>query len=174
MAWYQFEGKRPDVDPAAFVHPQAVLIGQVSIAADCFIGAGAVLRADFGTIEMGPGSNAQENCVVHQSPDGLVKIGAGVIIGHAAILHDCTVGDNAFVGMGTILLPGSVLEQGAMLAAGAVLSAGKVVPADMLAAGNPAKVLSEVSPERAELTAQGRALYGALPARCLTDLKRID
>ena len=174
MALYEFEGKRPQVAAEAFVHPRAVLIGQVSIGADCFIGAGAVLRADFGAIEMGPGSNAQENCVMHQSPDGLVRVGSGVIIGHCAILHDCTVGDNAFVGMGSILLPGVVMEEGAMLAAGAVASAGMVVPAGMLAAGNPAKVLKRVGAERAELTAQGRALYGALAARCHAGLKRID
>lgn len=174
MAMYEFEGKRPRVHPQAYVHPEAVLIGQVEIAAKCFVGAGTVLRADFGAIEIGPGSNVQENAVLHQSLEGCVSVGRGVIIGHGAILHDCTVADQAFVGMGSVLLAGCRLEEGSMLAAGAVAPAGLVVPAKKLAAGNPARVVKEIGPERAELTAGGRALYAALPARYQAGLRRLD
>ncbi|RJX34876.1 MAG: gamma carbonic anhydrase family protein [Desulfarculus sp.] len=174
MASYEFEGQRPRVDAAAYVHPQAVLIGQVDIAAHCFIGAGAVLRADFGPISIGQGSNVQENCALHQNAGGAVEVGREVIIGHGAILHDCLIADKAFVGMGAVVLAGCRLEEGAMLAAGAVAPEGLLVPAGRLAAGNPARVVKQINPELAARIAHGRALYQGLAARCQAGLRRLD
>lgn len=173
MPLYEFEGQAPQVDAGAYVHPQAVLIGQVSIAADCFIGAGAVLRADFGRIVVGPGSNVQENCVLHENPGQAVLIGQGVIVAHGAILHDAVVGDQAFIGMGAVLLAGARVGARAMVAAGALLPAGLEVPPGHLAQGNPARVKGPLSPERLAATARGLELYQALPGRCLRGLKLV-
>ncbi|MFH1036090.1 MAG: gamma carbonic anhydrase family protein [Pseudomonadota bacterium] len=174
MAIYEFEGKRPQVHATAFVHPQAVLIGRVAIAADCFVGAGAVLRGDFGSISMGQGSNIQENAVAHTHQDGAVVLDAGVIVGHGAILHDALLGQRSFVGMNAVLLPGVVLEEGAMVAAGAVLPAGMLVPAGQIAAGNPARLGKTVSPALRQQLEEGLALYQGLPRRCLEGLRRLD
>jgi len=174
MPIYEFEGKRPRVHEGAFVHDQAVLIGDVEIAADCFVGAGAVLRADFGSIRLGLGSNLQENSVAHMGPGGQVLIGQGVIVGHGAILHDATLGDGVLVGMGAVLLPGVKVEPLAMVAAGAVLPAGLTVPAGQIAAGNPARVLKAVSPALRQQISEGLTLYQGLPGRCHRALKRLD
>jgi phenylacetic acid degradation protein len=174
MAIYQFEGHRPQVHPQAFVHPQAVLIGQVAIAADCYVGAGAVLRGDFGRIAMGAGSNLQENAVAHTHQGGEVVLGAGVIVGHGAMLHDARLGDGSFVGMNAVLLPGVVLEAGAMVAAGAVVAAGMRVPAGHIVAGNPAKLSKEIGPGLRRQIEEGLALYQGLPRRCQQGLKRLD
>ena len=174
MASYQFEGQRPQVDPQAFVHPQAVLIGAVEIAARCYVGAGAVLRGDFGRIVLGQGSNIQENAVAHTHQGGAVTLGQGVIVGHGAILHDAQLGDGSFVGMGAVLLPGVVLEAGAMAAAGALLPAGLRVPEGRIAAGNPARLGKDVSPALRRQLEEGLALYQDLPRRCLLSLKCLD
>ena len=100
MALYAFEETEPVVHPDAFVHPDAVLIGNVSIGKKCFIGAGAVLRGDFGKITIGDGSNVQENCVIHVSPEQEVRVEEDVVIAHGAILHDATVRRGSVVGMG--------------------------------------------------------------------------
>ncbi len=173
MSLYEFEGQAPQVDPSAYVHPQAVLIGQVRIAAGCFIGAGAALRADFGRIEVGQGSNLQENCVLHMNPGRAVIVGRGVIVGHGAILHDVTLGDGCLVGMGAVLLAGVRLGERAMVAAGSLLPPEMAVPPEHLAVGNPARVQGRLSPARLEATAKGLALYQALPERYRQGLRLV-
>lgn len=174
MPSYEFEGQRPHIHPQAFVHPQAVLVGDVDIAAHCFVGACAVLRGDFGRIALAEGSNIQENAVAHTGPGGEVRLEAGVIVGHGAILHDASLGRKAFVGMGAILLPGVVLEELAMVAAGAMVPAGMRVPAGQIAAGNPARVHKAVGQALRQQLEEGLALYQGLPRRCLEGLKRLD
>lgn len=173
MALYQFEGKAPQVDPSAFVHPQATLIGEVSVAAGCFIGAGAALRADLGRIEIGRDSNVQENCVLHMNPGQAVIIGQGVIIAHGAILHDAVVEDGAFIGMAAVLLAGARVGAKAMVAAGSLLPTGMEVPPGHLALGNPAQVKGPLSPQRLAATARGLELYKELAARSLRSMKRV-
>ncbi|MCF8096298.1 MAG: gamma carbonic anhydrase family protein [Desulfarculaceae bacterium] len=174
MALYQCEGKTPQVDPSAYVHPQAALIGEVSVAAGCFIGAGAALRGDLGRIEVGRDSNVQENCVLHMNPGQAVIIGRGVIIGHGAILHDAEVGDEALIGMASVLLAGVRVGAKAMVAAGSLLPAGMEVPPEHLAQGNPARIKGPLSPRRLAATAQGLELYKQLAARSLRTMKRVD
>lgn len=173
MALYQFEGKAPKVDPSAYVHPQAALIGEVSIAAGCFIGAGAALRADFGPIQVGQDSNLQENCVLHMNPGRAVIIGQGVIVAHGAILHDAVVEDGAFIGMGAVLLAGTRVGAQAMVAAGSLLTTGMEVPPRHLALGNPAQIKGPLTPRRLASMAQGLELYKTLAPRCLRGLKLI-
>ncbi|MGD9124331.1 MAG: hypothetical protein PVG60_04515, partial [Desulfarculaceae bacterium] len=100
MALYEFEGNRPQISDQAFVHPEAVLIGRVSVEAECYVGAGAKLRGDVGRIMVGQGSNIQENCVLHTLVEQEVKIHPHVHVGHGSILHGCEIHPEVLVGMG--------------------------------------------------------------------------
>jgi phenylacetic acid degradation protein len=128
MTLYEFEGKRPEVHPDAFVHPEAVIIGGVTLDADCYVGAGAVLRGDWGDIVVAKGSNVQENCVIHARPDEVVRLGPSSHVGHRAILHGCTLCTHVLVGMGAILHDGVVVGDEAVIASGCVLLEGMQVP----------------------------------------------
>lgn len=140
MPQFELDGRRPQVHPDAWVAPTAVLIGDVEIAAHASVWFGAVLRGDEASIVVGPGSNVQDNAVVHCAEGLSTVIGANVTVGHHACLEGCVVEDGALVGTGSVLLQRSRLGAGAMLAAGAVLGEGREVPAGHLAAGVPAEV----------------------------------
>jgi carbonic anhydrase/acetyltransferase-like protein (isoleucine patch superfamily) len=141
---FEFEGKRPHVHPDAYVAPTAVLIGDVRVAARASVWFGAVLRGDESYIEIGEGSNVQDNCVIHCSDDLPTVVGSNVTVGHAAQLEGCVIEDGALVGMAATMLQRSFLGAGSMLAAGAVLGEGKSVPPGHLAAGVPATVKKEL------------------------------
>lgn len=174
MALYALEDATPLVDPEAFVHPQAVLIGDVRIGKKCFIGACAVLRADFAGIVVGDGSNVQENCALHVTPGLGIKIEEDVVIAHGAMLHDVTVKRGSVVGMNSVLLQGVVVEEGAMVAAGAIVPNDFVVPSRKIVAGNPAKVKSDVPEMYEELRQAGLTLYQGLPERYRKGLRLIE
>jgi UDP-3-O-[3-hydroxymyristoyl] glucosamine N-acyltransferase len=106
MPTYKFENKIPKIAKTSYVHPRAAIIGDVEIGDGCFIGAGAVLRGDFGKITIGRGTSIQENCVIHGGGKERVSIGSNVIIAHGAILHDVTIKSYVLVGMGSILMTG--------------------------------------------------------------------
>lgn len=171
MPWYEFEGKRPTVDPAAFVHPDAVLIGAVVIEAGCYVGAGAVLRGDIGTIRMGRGSNVQENCVVHTYPDRETILEADTHVGHGAVLHGCRIHSNVLVGMGAIVADGAVINSDCLVGAGSFVAFDAQIPAGSVVAGSPAKVIRAVTADDLENMAQGRALYRDLARRYLRSLR---
>jgi phenylacetic acid degradation protein len=173
MVLYAFEDASPVVHPEAFVHPDAVLIGDVKVGKNCFIGAGAVLRADFGRISVGKGSNVQENCVLHVTPGLEVRIEEDVVIAHGAMLHDVTVKRGALVGMGAVLLHGVVVEEGAMVAALTVVPNGFVVPRKKVVAGSPAKLKDDIPEMYERLRQAGLALYQSLPQRYRKGLRRI-
>lgn len=133
----------PRVDPAAFVHPSAVLIGDVTLAPHASVWPHASLRGDMGPIVVGEGTSVQDGCVLHTDPGGSVVLGRDVTVGHRAVVHGARVDDGTIVGMGAILLEGSVVGEGSIVAAGAVVREGQVVPPHSLVAGVPAKVLRE-------------------------------
>ena len=174
MALYALEDTSPRVDPEAFVHPDAVLIGDVRIGRECFIGAGAVLRADFGRISIGNGSNVQENCVFHVSPGQEVRIEEDVIVAHGAILHDAAIGRGSLVGMGAVVLQGAVVEEGVLVAALTLVPTNFVVPAGKIVAGNPGKIKGDVPKSHEELFRAGIAIYQELPERYRKGMRRID
>jgi phenylacetic acid degradation protein len=111
----------PKIAKTSYVHPQAAIIGDVEIADGCFIGAGAILRGDFGKIRIGRGTSIQENCVIHVGEKGIVSIDSNVIIAHGAILHDVTIESYVLVGMGSILMTGVFCEDHIMIAAGSIV-----------------------------------------------------
>ena len=151
-----FDGHSPEIDPTAWIAPNATLIGRVRVLAHASVFYGAVLRGDLADIVLGEGSNLQDNSTIHVDAGVPATIGAGVGIGHGAILHGCTIEDGCLIGMGATLLNHSIIRAGAFVAAGALVLEGQEIPSGMLAAGVPAKVrgeLDEVGRERVRLNA---------------------
>jgi carbonic anhydrase/acetyltransferase-like protein (isoleucine patch superfamily) len=139
-----FNGNNPVIDPSAWAHESAVLIGRVKLAANASVWPNCVLRGDIEPIEIGEETSFQDLSVSHTKKGCPVKIGKRVVVGHRATVHGAVVGDGAMVGMGAVMLDGSELGAGAILAAGAVLKEGDKVPPGMVAAGVPAKVIRPV------------------------------
>lgn len=137
-----FKGVRPRVDPTAYVHPLATLIGDVEVGPGASIWPGAVLRGDDGPIVIGAHSSIQDGTVIHAT-EGLSRttVGARVTVGHRVILHGCTVGDDCLVGMGAIVLDNAVVEPWSFIAAGALVAPGKRVPSGQMMMGNPGKLV---------------------------------
>lgn len=170
---FAFEGIIPVVDPAAFVHPSAVLIGDVIIGARCFVGPGAVLRGDLGRLIMQPGSNVQDTCVLHSFPGCDVVIEEDGHIGHGAVLHGCRIGCNAMIGINAVVLDQAEIGPDAVVAAGAVVPAGFKVPARALVAGIPAKILRTLDAADIAHKSHGTKVYQDLAARSLRTLARV-
>ncbi|MHB8584481.1 MAG: gamma carbonic anhydrase family protein [Thermoplasmatota archaeon] len=154
----------PRVDPTAYVHPSAVLLGDVTIGPRSSVWPQASLRGDMGPIRVGEGSSIQDGCLLHTDPGGAVEVGNGVTIGHGAIVHGASVGDDTIVGMGAIILEGASVGRGCIVAAGAVVREGQAVPDASLVAGVPAKVL-RTDPELAGRAKGNAGRYLALTER---------
>ncbi|HET6549418.1 MAG TPA: gamma carbonic anhydrase family protein [Solirubrobacter sp.] len=141
----EFEGRTPRVADDAFVAPTAVLIGDVTVSEGASVWFGAVLRGDNSAIVIGPGSNVQDNCVIHCADDLPTIVGANVTVGHMAMLEGCRIGDGALIGMGAIVLQRASVGAASLVAAGAVVGEGVEIPDGMLAAGVPARVKKELA-----------------------------
>ena len=133
------------IDKSVFIADGAKVIGDVEISKNGSVWFNAVIRADLGSVKIGENSNVQDNAVVHTSKDFGVQIGDNVTIGHSAIVHGCTVGNNVLIGMGAIVLDGAVIEDNCIIGAGTLVTHGKVIPTGSLAFGNPAKVVRQLT-----------------------------
>ncbi len=142
MALYEFEGKRPQIGKGTFVPETADVIGDVIIGEDCFVGVGARLRGDYGSIHIGDRTSVQENVVIHARENGETLVGSNVQLGHGCILHNATVKDNAVIGIGAILTDFSIVGDWAIVGEGAVVRG--EIPDGKIAVGIPAKVIGEV------------------------------
>lgn len=138
-------GRSPQLHDDSWVAPTGTVLGQVSLAEGASVWYGAVLRAEFEVIEIGAGTNLQDNVTVHVDPGFPARIGAGVSVGHNAVLHGCTVDDGSLVGMGAVVLNGATIGAGSLIAAGAVIGQGAVIPPRSMVAGVPGKVRRELS-----------------------------
>ena len=138
-------GKSPEIHEDAWAAPNATLIGQVKLGARASVWYSATLRAEAEPIEIGAGSNIQDGVTIHVDPEYPVRVGAGVSVGHNAVLHGCTVEDGALIGMGAVVLNGAVVGAGSLVAAGALVPQGVVIPPRSLVAGVPGKVRRELS-----------------------------
>jgi phenylacetic acid degradation protein len=161
---YSFNGYIPVVHESAFVHPQAVVTGNVTIGRDVYIGPGAALRGDWGAIEIADGCNVQENCTVHMFPGATVRLMEAAHIGHGAVIHGATIGPNCLVGMNAVVMDDVALGEGCIVGALAFLPAGSVWPARKVIVGNPARAVKDVSDEMLAWKTQGTRLYQQLPA----------
>jgi phenylacetic acid degradation protein len=171
---WSINGVTPVVDPDAFVHPSAVLIGDVVVGAGCYVGPGASLRGDFGRIEVRAGANLQDCCVMHGFPGTDTVVEEEGHIGHSAILHGCIVQRGALVGMNAVINDNAVIGELAIVAAMAFVKAGMIVPPRMLVAGVPAKVVRTLSDEEIGWKIEGTQSYQELARRSLATMVETD
>jgi phenylacetic acid degradation protein len=167
---YAIDGIVPVVDPSAYVHPSAVLIGDVIVGPGCYVGPCASLRGDFGRLILERGANLQDTCVMHGFPGTDTVVEEDGHIGHGAVLHGCRVGRNALVGMNAVIMDNAVIGEEAIVAASAFVKAGMEIPPRMLAAGMPAKVVRALTEEEIRWKGEGTATYQDLTRRCLATL----
>lgn len=159
-----FEGDTPDIDPTAYLAPNAAVIGRVRIEAGASVWFSATVRGDTDQLVLGRGSNLQDAAVIHADTGSPATIGADVSIGHGAVVHGCTIEDGCLIGMNATVLNGAVIGAQSLVAAGAVVLEGTVVPPRSLVAGIPAKVRRELTDEEVEALRRNATGYVARAA----------
>ncbi len=167
---FAIDGIVPVIDPSAYVHPSAVLIGDVIVGAGCYVGPCASLRGDFGRLILEQGVNVQDTCVMHGFPGTDTVIEQDGHIGHGAVLHGCRIGRNALVGMNAVIMDNAVLGESSMVAACAFVKAGMEIPARSLVAGVPARILRPLSDQELAWKFAGTRTYQDLTRRSLATL----
>ncbi len=171
--FYSFKGFIPVVHPSSFVHPCAVVTGNVIIGRDVYIGPGAALRGDWGGIEIKDGCNVQENCTIHMFPGVTVVLEESAHIGHGAIIHGSHIGRNVLVGMNSVIMDEVEIGDECIIGALSFIKAKEIIAPRSLVAGNPAKVIREVSDEMIAWKTKGTGLYQRLPAECKEYLEEV-
>ncbi|WP_417424199.1 gamma carbonic anhydrase family protein [Hoeflea sp.] len=175
MAIYSLDGKQPALPEGFyFIAENAQVIGDVILGEGAGIWFGAVLRGDNEPITVGAGSNIQENCVLHTDMGFPLQIGVGCTIGHSAILHGCTIGDNSLVGMGATVLNGARIGKNCLIGAGALVTEGKEIPDNSLVVGAPARVVRTLDGEVEKMLKLSASHYVENARRFADGLKRID
>jgi len=167
---WSINGVTPVVDPTAFVHPSAVLIGDVLVGPGCYVGPSASLRGDFGRIDVRANANLQDCCVMHGFPGTDTVVEEAGHIGHGAILHGCVVARNALVGMNAVVNDNALIGESAIVAAMAFVKAGMVVPPRTLVAGVPAKVVRALTEQELTWKIEGTQSYRELTRRSLATM----
>jgi phenylacetic acid degradation protein len=174
MPFYEIDGLIPVVDPSSFVHPTAVLIGDVIVGPNCYIAPGASMRGDFGRLVMHAGCNLQDNCVVHGFPNTDTVLEEDAHIGHGAILHGCVIRRNALVGMGAVIMDGAEIGEDSFIAALAFVKANMKVPPRSLVAGIPGKVVRQVTQQEIDWKKQGTREYQDLAKRSHATMREVQ
>src|SRR5687768_2628762 len=159
MFVYEFEGKRPNIHPDAFIAPTATLIGDVTVEAGASVWYGAVLRADICTIIVREGANIQDNSVVHGGPDAVVEIGRSATVAHGCVMHGKSLGEKALLGNMSTVLDDATIGAGTMVAAGSMVAAGAEIPEQVLALGSPAQVKKPIAGTAAEFWVEMNGPY---------------
>ena len=176
MPLYDYEGARPGLPASGnfFVAPDAVLIGRVAIAEDVSIWFNAVLRGDNEPITVGPRSNVQDGCVLHTDPGFPLVVGAGCTVGHAVILHGCTIGDNCLIGMGATVQNGARIGKNSLVGANALVTEGKEFPERSLIVGMPARLIRTIDDQTVKMITLSCEIYVNRWQQYAKSLKRID
>lgn len=169
--FYEFKGFKPVVDESAYVHPQAVVTGNVTIGKDVYIAPGATVRGDWGGIVIEDGCNVQENCTVHMFPGVTVYLREGAHIGHGAIIHGATIGRNALVGMNSVIMDGVEIGAECIIGALTFIKADEKIPPRSLVVGNPGRVVRQVSDDMIDWKTKGTRLYRQLPGELRQHLR---
>lgn len=165
--FYSFDGKKPVIGKDTYVSETALVIGDVVIGDNCYIGHGAILRGDYGRIEIGSNTAVEEGVIMHAPPNEVCKIGEKVTFGHGAVIHSQAIGDMAVIGMGSIASIRSKIGSWAIVAEGAVVKMNQEIPDKVVAAGNPAKVVRKVEERDMEYWTYGKKIYIDLAAKYL-------
>ena len=156
---YEFDGKRPTIGRDSYISDLATVIGDVVIGDNCYIGHGAILRGDYGRIEIGDGTAVEEGAIIHSPPGETNRIGIRVTIGHGAVIHGKSIGDQAVIGMGAIISVRSEIGKYAIIAEGCVVKMKQIIPSGVVVAGNPGQIVREISSKDKELWDWGKQLY---------------
>lgn len=160
---YEFNGYKPVVHESSFIHPQATVTGNVIIGKNVYIGPGAALRGDWGQIIIHDGCNVQENCTIHMFPGITVVLHASAHIGHGAIIHGAVIGRNSLIGMNSVIMDNAIIGHECIVGALTFIPSGMEVPDRKIFAGNPGKIINEVSDEMLAWKTKGTELYQKLP-----------
>lgn len=174
MGIYSFEDRTPRIHESTYVSSSSDIIGDVRIGKECFIGPGARIKGDYGTVIIGDRSNVQENCVIHARPDEQTVIGENVSIGHGAIIHGAHIDDDATIGMGSIVSDFAKVGKWGVVGEGAVVVSRKEVPDEGIAVGIPAKVVGSVDEDFKKMWSEYKEIYRTLSWRYKEGLKRLD
>lgn len=173
MGVFEFEGRTPAISPTAYIDEDAKIIGDVRIGAQCYIGPGARIRGDYGTIIIGDRTSVQENCVLHARMNDKCEVGNQVQIGHGAILHNCTIKDYAVIGVGAVVSDYSTVGIWSIVGEGAVVTSGQSIPDGKVAVGIPAKTIRDVSDSDKQVWSKYKDIYADLALRYPKGLKRL-
>jgi carbonic anhydrase/acetyltransferase-like protein (isoleucine patch superfamily) len=173
MTIFQLEDRTPQIGKDTYVAETAEVIGKVIIGNNCYIGHQAVLRGDYGVIEIGDYSIVEDNCVLHARPDEKCTIGNRVTIGHGAIIHNATIKDWVVVGMGAIVSDYAVVGEWGVIGEGCVVRNKQEIPGGKVAVGVPAKVIADVKDDYKELWTRYKGLYAELASRNIKGLKKL-
>ena len=171
---YEFNNYKPVIHETSFIHPLAAVTGNVIIGKDCYIGPGAALRGDWGQIIIEDGCNVQENCTVHMFPGVTVLLKQGSHIGHGAIIHGSTIGKNCLVGMNAVIMDNVELGDECIIGALTFIKQDEKIPARSLIAGNPGKIIKQVTEEMIAWKTEGTKLYRALPKEMFESWKECE
>lgn len=174
MPIYQIDGMIPVVPTESYVHPTAVLIGDVILGKGVYVGPNASLRGDFGRIVVKDGANIQDNCVMHGFPGQDTVVEEDGHIGHGAILHGCVIGRNALVGMSAVIIDGATIGENSIVGACAFVKARAEMPANHLIIGSPAKAIRTLTEQELEWKKQGTREYQVLVDRCQKTLVAVE
>jgi phenylacetic acid degradation protein len=159
MAIYAYGKHIPEIDPSAYIFPSADVIGHVILGAKVYVGAGAVIRGDYGTIVIGDGSAIEENVTIHARVAQQATIGKNVTIGHAAMIHNCTIHDGVVIGMNAVVSDYAEIGENAIIAEGAVVKSKTIIAPGSIAAGIPAKEIGKASPEQIAFWQAAKQIY---------------
>jgi carbonic anhydrase/acetyltransferase-like protein (isoleucine patch superfamily) len=173
MPIYEFDGRVPAISASAYLAPTAVVVGDVTIGPDCYIGHGAILRGDYGTIVVGAATAIEEGVIVHARPQDRTVLGQRVTVGHGAMIHNATVRDGATVGMRAVVSDFAEVGEGALIGELSLVKRGQRVPAGAIAVGAPVRVIGEVGPEQADMAVWAKELYVDLAHRYQAALREI-
>lgn len=168
---YEFNGYRPVIHESSFIHPQAVVTGNVIIGKDVYVGPGAAIRGDWGEIIISDGANVQENCTIHMFPGKSAILYESAHIGHGAVIHGAKIGKNTMIGMNSVVMDEVEIGDECIVGALAFVKAGQVIPSRSLLVGNPAKIIKQLSDEMIAWKTEGTKLYQKLPSECYDTLK---
>ena len=173
MALFEFEGNKPQVPSDSFVHPAAVLIGDVRLGHECLIAPGVSIRADFGPVIIGDRSSVQDNSVIHVYPGSESVIGNDVTVAHGAILHDVHIHSRCMIGIGAIILFNAVCEEDVFVSVGSLVPRGMRVPAGKIVAGNPAQIKRDATEKDKAAARDGIEAYRYLCRQYLATMKPV-
>ena len=171
---YEINGVTPVVHPSAYVHPSAVLIGDVIVGPRCYIGPLASNRGDFGRLILEEGANLQDTCVMHGFPgcDTVVEVDGH--IGHGAVLHGCRIGRNALVGMNAVVMDNAIIGEESIVAAMSFVKAGMIVAPRSMVVGTPAKVIRSLTDDEIKWKSSGTSQYHELAVRSMQTMREVD